>query len=281
MTSPTSTTDLAAFAKHLADIAIAATELVETPLRDAFRGAVDVAFKRDTHDPVTEHDRRAEERIRDLLLARVPGCTVVGEEAGASHGDGQVSWFVDPIDGTANFAHGVAFFCTSVGAVVDGRVVAGAILDPIAGNLFHADLEGAHLNGRRLHTRGAADESRALLLCAYPNARDLAADGAEGLGWFGNLVSAYGTVRRPGSAALSLAHVAAGWADAALGTSISPWDVCAARLIVEQAGGHYRPFGGTGFDQPRYAAHTADLDPAALRSFVAAYQSGRAGDGAW
>lgn len=275
-------TDLVAFSRHLAEVAVAAAELVESPLRDAFRSEMDVAFKRDEHDPVTEHDRRAEEHIRELLLGRVPDSSVVGEEAGHSQsGTGDVEWFVDPIDGTANFARGLAFFCTSVGAVVDGQVVAGAILDPIAGNLFHADLDGAYLNGRPLHSSGVAEESRALLICSYPNARDLAADGAQGLGWFAELVRRYGTVRRPGSAALSLAHVAAGWADAAVGTSVSAWDVCAARLIVTQAGGHYRPFGGTGFDQPRYAAHTADLDPVALRAFVADYQADRPGDGAW
>jgi myo-inositol-1(or 4)-monophosphatase len=271
----------AADSRHLAAVAAEAATAVAGDLRAAFRGVIEVGFKRDEHDPVTEHDRRAEERIREVLLAAVPDSTVVGEEGGRTDGDGHVAWYVDPIDGTANFARGLAFFCTSIGAVLDGRVVAGAILDPIAGHLFTADLEGARLGDRPLVSAGRVDEAGALLICSYPNARDVGADGERGLGWYADLVTRYGTVRRPGSAALSLAHVAAGWADAALGTSVSAWDVCAARLLVTRAGGHYRPFGGEGWDQPRYVAHTADLDPVALRGFVAAYQAGRSGDGAW
>lgn len=107
-----------------------------------------------------------------------------------------------------------------------------------------------------------------MLLTSYPAARDLAGRAESALVAFGDLVTAYGTLRRPGSAALSISHVAAGWADATVGTSISAWDVSAAQLIVQQAGGHYLPFGGSGWDQPHFAAYTADLDPAALTRFV-------------
>jgi myo-inositol-1(or 4)-monophosphatase len=267
--------------KHLAEVAVRAAVLVADDLLAAFRGDVAVSFKRDRHDPVTVHDRRAEERIADLLLAEVPDSVVVGEESGRSGGSGRVSWYVDPIDGTANFAAGLAFFCTSVGATVDGEVVAGAILDPVSGHLFSASLHGAELDGKPLRSAGVREESRALLITGYPNARDVARDGAEGLARYADLVTGYATVRRPGSAALSIAHVAAGWAGAALGTSVNAWDVCAAQLVLGQAGGHYRPFGGSGWDQPGYVAHTADLDPAGLLAFVAAHTAGRPGDGAW
>lgn len=261
-------TDLPSLSRELASIAAEAATLVADDLRQAFRGDMRVDFKRDHHDPVTLHDRRAEERIREFLLAKVPGSTVVGEEAGRSEGSGGVSWYVDPIDGTANFARGVAFFCTSIGAVVDGRVVAGAIVDPMAGLTFDADLDGARLDGKPIRSTGVAEEAGALLITGYPSARTIAAVGVRGLERFGALVTDYGTIRRPGSAALSLAHVAAGWADAALDTSINAWDVCAGQLILTQAGGHYRPFGGHGWDQPGYAARTADLNPVALHRFV-------------
>jgi myo-inositol-1(or 4)-monophosphatase len=187
-----------------------------------------------------------------------------------------VTWYVDPIDGTANFAHGLAFFCSSIGAVVDGQILAGAVLDPAAGHLFTADLTGAWLNGEPLRSRGVTDEAQALLITSYPNARALAAEGDVALTRFGELVAGYGTGRRPGSAALSLCHVAAGWADAALGTSVSSWDICAAQLVVTQAGGRYAGFGAAGWDQPGYLAHTADLEPTIARRFVTAYSS-RAG----
>lgn len=260
--------ELIAYSQDLSATAAEAARLVADDLRAAFRGGMDVEFKRDKHDPVTVHDRRAEEAISALLTKQFPGSSVVGEEDGAHEGSGEVTWYVDPIDGTANFARGLAFFCTSIGAVLDGRVVAGAVLDPMAGHLFTADLSGAWLNGDPLRSTGAREEAEAMLLTSYPAARDLAGGAESALVAYGDLVTAYGTLRRPGSAALSISHVAAGWADATVGTSISAWDVSAAQLIVQQAGGHYLPFGGSGWDQPHFAAYTADLDPAALTHFV-------------
>lgn len=265
-----------AASQRLRSIAAEAVQLVSPGLARAFRGFMDIDYKRDQHDPVTEYDRQAEKTIAEFLTGEIPGSSVVGEEDGVRTGSGGVTWYVDPIDGTANFAHGLAFFCTSIGVVVDDAIVAGAILDPIAGHLFTADLTGAWLNGEPLSSRGVSAEARALLITSYPNARALAEDGAEGLGLYGELVAGYGTVRRTGSAALSLCHVAAGWADAAMGTSVSAWDICAAQLIVTQAGGQYVGFGGTGWNQPRYAAHTADLDPTVLRHFVTTYRAGQA-----
>jgi myo-inositol-1(or 4)-monophosphatase len=269
MTTTAGSHDQAAYARHLLDVATEAVQLVAADLRAAFRTRVDIGYKRDRHDPVTEYDRRAEEAIAELLTTKVPGSTVVGEEDGARSGSGDVTWYVDPIDGTANFAHGLAFFCTSVGAVVDGEVAAGAILDPVAGELFTADLTGAWRNGDPLRSVGVVNEADALLITSYPNARALQSGPGAALARFGTLVTDYGTVRRPGSAALSLCHVAAGWADAALGTSVSAWDVCAGQLVVRQAGGIYQAFGGQGWDQPGYVAHTSDLRAASLHDFVA------------
>jgi myo-inositol-1(or 4)-monophosphatase len=227
----------------LADVARRAVLAVRDPLAAAFRSGVAVDFKRDRHDPVTEHDRRAEATIRDLIVRAVPDSTIVGEEGGTV-GTGAVHWYVDPIDGTANFARGLAFWCTSVAAVADGRIVAGAILDPIAGQLFVADTTGASLNGRPLAARAAQpDETAAVLITGYPVPRDFRLDGeAAALDRFGLLTRTFATVRRPGSAALSIAHVAAGWVDAAAGFGVNAWDVAAAILILEQAGGRYRPY---------------------------------------
>lgn len=261
-----------ALSAHLTEVAAAAAREVAGDLRAAFRTHVEIGYKRDVHDPVTVHDKAAETKIRAAILKAVPDSTIVGEEGG-SHGSGRVRWYVDPIDGTANFAHGLAFFCTSIGAVVDGRIVAGAVLDPMADHLFTADVTGAWLNGRPISCGDQADEARSLLICGYPNALevDTAADDAP-LRRFRSMVSAYGTLRRPGSAALSLSHVAAGWADAAMGTAVNGWDVCAAQLLVTSAGGRYRPFTRDGstpvWDSPCYVAHSAALRPTVLDAVV-------------
>lgn len=248
--------------RRLADVASVAAQAVAPQLRQAFRNTMTVDYKRDNHDIVTVYDREAEDTIRDVLHRHVPDSVVIGEERGAG-GEGGVCWYVDPIDGTANFASGLAFFCTSIGAVVDGRIVAGAVLDPIANNLFVAHLDGAWVNDQPLRSAGVSDEREALIITGYPTANDLARDGDDAFGRLRELVDTYSSLRRPGSAALTLSHVAAGWVDAAFGTSVNPWDVTAAILILQQAGGTYRPLGApddtSPWAAPGYVAHTSDL----------------------
>jgi myo-inositol-1(or 4)-monophosphatase len=200
-----------------------------------------IDYKTDRPDLVTRHDRESEAAIRAFILARVPDSTIVGEEDGPQ-GSGRVAWYVDPIAGTANFARGLPSWCISIGAVVDDTIVAGAIVDPAGGHVFAADLSGASLDGAPIRSHAVADEGRAALITGYPVARDLRLDGREvALARFGTLVETFSTLRRPGSAALSIASVAAGWADAACGFGVKAWDVTAAILILRQAGGRYRP----------------------------------------
>jgi myo-inositol-1(or 4)-monophosphatase len=218
------------FSAHLAAVAAAAATSVGEMLRDAFRTRPEVELKRNVHDPVTVHDRAAEERIRAVLGLREPGSRVVGEEGGAA-GEGRVHWYVDPIDGTANFAHGLPYFCTSIAAVVDDKVVAGAIYDPLREDLFTATLAGAWCNGQPLTSVGATTETEAMLL--FGPGLHLADRAAE-------LVHAYRAVRITGSAALNLAHVAAGWSDVYIGAGVEAWDIAAGALMVTAAGGQYR-----------------------------------------
>ena len=221
--------------------AISAAQCVEQQLTEAFRSAMDIEFKRDRRDIVTAHDKAAEVAICAHLEAAVPDSCFVGEEGGAQ-GSGRIQWFIDPIDGTANFARGLPNWCISIGAVVDDRIVAGAIVDPMGGNVFSADLAGAYHGERPLKSNATPDEGLATILCSYPSARDLKLDGRDiALDRFGVLVETYSAVRRIGSAALGLAHVAAGWADAAANLSINAWDVTAGILILRQAGGQFLP----------------------------------------
>jgi myo-inositol-1(or 4)-monophosphatase len=276
--------------RDLAGVAAEAARAVAADLRAAFRSRPDVRTKRDFHDPVTEHDQAAEERIRDVLARRCPGSVVVGEEGGTATAGGRetaapdapdmsgVSWYVDPIDGTANFAAGMPFFCTSIAAAVDGRVVAGVVYDPVRDDEFRAHLGGAFHNGTRLHSRGAVRDREALLLTSFPSPRDLAAGEEEVLRRFGALVSTFATLRRPGSAALRLCYVAAGWADGAHGSYVNAWDVAAGSLLVEQAGGVYVPLSGSVFTPGGYLACVGgfDLDTSVLADTVLAGAAPRA-----
>lgn len=210
-------------------------------LQTVFRGQMDIDYKRDRHDLVTEHDRAAEELIVPFLLERDPSWRIIGEEGGVQGGEGPVTWYVDPIDGTSNFAQGLAFFCVSIGVEVEGELVAGAIFDPIARRLFSADHEHAYLDGEILRTPAAQPATAATMITGYPTARDLETDRDSSLGHLGDLIEAFSSLRRTGSGALTLAHVAAGWVDCAFGGSVNPWDVAAGALIVQRAGGSYQP----------------------------------------
>ncbi|MFC8304501.1 inositol monophosphatase family protein [Specibacter sp. NPDC057265] len=210
-------------------------------LRGVFRGELTVDYKRDLHDLVTEHDRAAEELIVPFLLSHCPQWRIVGEEGGIRGGASAVTWYVDPIDGTSNFAQGLAFFCVAIGVEVDGVLAAGVVYDPMAQRMFSADDAGAYLDGEPLLTPPVQRAEAATLITGYPTANDLAVDGDAALLDLGGLICAYSSVRRTGSGALTLAHVAAGWADSAFGSSVSPWDVAGPALILRRAGGDYRP----------------------------------------
>jgi myo-inositol-1(or 4)-monophosphatase len=224
--------------------AIAAAKSVAPQLKDAFRSDMDIEFKKDRRDIVTAHDKAAEVAICAHLSAAVPDSSFVGEEGGV-HGAGGIQWFIDPIDGTANFARGLPSWCISIGAVCEDQILAGAIVDPMGGNVFSADLMGAYHGDAPLRSHGTSDEGLATILCSYPSARDMLQDGrGVALDRFGGLVETYSAVRRIGSAALGLAHVAAGWADGAANFSINAWDITAGILILRQAGGRFFAVGG-------------------------------------
>lgn len=210
---------------------------------EGFRKPIEIDTKRDFHDMVTIYDRATEERIRERLLAAVPASCIVGEEGGRQ-GEGEVVWYVDPIDGTANFARGIDFWCISIGAAVGGRVVAGAVYVPVGDLMFHADETGSWLNGEPLAARGSRAPADATIIAHYPMPLDLSADGAEAVRLFGDLVAAYAAVRNLGSGALSLLHVAAGWADGTFCFGTNAWDVAAASFILKQAGGSYYGYRG-------------------------------------
>jgi myo-inositol-1(or 4)-monophosphatase len=267
---------------HIAATAEAACRLVGPALLAAFRSQMQIDFKVDRHDPVTEHDRAAEAAIRDFIFREVPDSTFMGEEGG-SVGTGPVRWFVDPIDGTANFARGIAFWCVSVGAVIGDQVVAGAIYDPVADNMFTSSAEGAFLNDKPMQSRAVPNEQHAVVITGYPVTRDFRLDGKDlALHRFGRMTETFATLRRPGSAALSIAHVAAGWADAAAGFGVNPWDVTAAIAILRQAGGSYHPHSlgkvapdAAAFLHPGYVALGAGADYPVLTGIAADISAGR------
>lgn len=252
-------------ATQLREVAIEAVQAAGAYAKSVFRQPMDIEHKTSAHDQVTVHDRAAEDIVREVIARRCPGSTVAGEEAGAvvagqpQHDDdtSDIIWHVDPIDGTSNFAQGLAFFCTAIAVEIDGVIRAAAIYDPMADLLFSADDDAAYLNGEVLVTPEVLPLPSATLITGYPTAGDLAAEGPSATERFQKWVQTFSSVRRTGSGALSILHVAAGWADASLGTGINAWDVAAAMLILRRAGGHYTPIHYTDPETRELADHHA------------------------
>lgn len=238
---------------HLVDVAqhaaLQVADMLVAASAEATAGEVSIAEKASIHDLVTKYDHESERIIVEHILQHHPDSMIMGEEHGTT-GDGSVKWYVDPIDGTSNFAAGIPFFCVSIGAVLDEQMVAGVIYDPIRQEMFSASTQGAFLNGRPIRAHGQQRDSQSLLMTAFPSPHTTPSD--DEFLFFANIARSFATVRRMGSAALSLAYVACGRADVMYEPGINPWDVTAGLFLVQQAGGKFVTFG-----KPKEAATSA------------------------
>ncbi|MCJ2069456.1 inositol monophosphatase [Methylobacterium sp. J-030] len=189
-------------------------------------------------DFVSAADRKAEEVVRDALMKARPGYGLVLEENGIIEGtDKSHTWHVDPLDGTANFLHGVPHFAVSVGLEREGQIVAGVIFDPIKDELFVAERgKGAYLNNRRLRVSGRQDMADALVGYGTP----YLGRGSHPrlLRELGAVMAVAGGTRRMGSAALDLAYVACGRLDAYWERDLQTYDFAAGVILVREAGGY-------------------------------------------
>lgn len=211
--------------------------------REKYGKEIEISHKGEI-DLVTEVDRAAETAILTAIRERFPDHDIVTEETVLARTGSRFVWFVDPLDGTTNFAHGYPFFCASVALSVAGELAAGAIYDPIKRELFTAERgAGAHLNGRRLQTSKSADLLRSLLVTGFPY--DFRQDLARSLRLFNRFMAHARAIRRDGAAALDLAYIAAGRADGFWEERLKPWDVMAGALMIAEAGGRVSRFDGS------------------------------------
>jgi len=211
--------------------------------RDRYGSGVAIEMKGEL-DLVTEVDRTCELAILEAIRSRYPGHDIVTEETDLARTGSRHVWFVDPLDGTSNFAHGYPMFCASIALAFEGEIVAGAVFDPLRDELFTAEKGGgAHLNGRRLQVSTAPSLIQSLLITGFPY--DLHEKLEERLRPFNRLMGKARAVRRDGSAALDLCYVAASRADGFWEAILKPWDMHAGRLILAEAGGRSTRLDGT------------------------------------
>lgn len=224
-------------------------------LRAFFLSGVVTEYKGEV-DLVTVADRTVETYLRQALAKNFPQHGIFGEEGTRDRLDSDLRWYVDPLDGTTNFAHGFPHFCVSLGledrsaikaessggVVADGPLVAAVIYDPMREELFVAERgQGAWLNGQPIHVSSIAHLAESLIATGFPSRKRHA---NPNIHFYQEFTLRSHGVRRAGSAALDLAYVAAGRLEGFWEFHLNPWDTAAGFLLVEEAGGRVGVFDG-------------------------------------
>jgi myo-inositol-1(or 4)-monophosphatase len=231
-----------------------------------FRQHVKVEYKGDA-DLVTVADRNSEILIRERLRQHWPTHDILGEEGGLQDTGSDYRWYVDPLDGTTNFAHGFPVFCVSMGLDYRGSRIAGVIYDPTRDELFAAEQgSGAYLNQQRIRVSKTAKLSECLLGTGFPSHKR---HQNPNIFFYHQLTLHTHGVRRAGSAALDLCCVACGRYDGFWEFNLNPWDTAAGVLIVQEAGGMVTDFKGGPFQlhSRETMASNGLVHPALLNEF--------------
>ena len=187
------------------------------------------------HDLVTEADRASERLIVERLRTHFPSHGIVAEEGGGHESSSEFRWYVDPLDGTTNFAHGFPVFNVTLALEQAGEIVAGVVFDPTRQELFTAEKGGgAYLNNRRIQVSKVQTLEDSLVATGFPSRqRHLNVN----IHFYYQLAMITHGVRRAGAAAIDLAYVACGRLDAFWEFGLNPWDMAAGLLLIEEAGG--------------------------------------------
>jgi myo-inositol-1(or 4)-monophosphatase len=229
-------------------------------LREFFAQGVKTEYKGDV-DLVTVADRTSEKLIRERLAVAFPTHGIFGEEGTRDRLASEYRWYVDPLDGTTNFAHGFPHFCVSLGLEhrpaglqpeQDGTLVAAVIYDPLLDELFTAERgRGALLNGKPIHVSPTPLLAESLIATGFPSQKRHL---SPNIHFYQEFTLRSHGVRRAGSAALDLAYVAAGRFEGYWEFNLNPWDTAAGFLLVEEAGGVI-----TGFSGDKYKLNSREI----------------------
>jgi len=238
--------------KGMLDFAAGISREAGALLLDGFRNSRTIVSYKSRTDLVTNMDRASEKLIFDSIRKKFPDHTVIAEEGSRSDADGDFVWYVDPLDGTNNYAHGLPFFCVSIGVFSKSRerIEAGVVYNPFLDELFTALRGGgASLNGRRIGVSAIGDIGISMLATGFPY--DRTGPLRKNLGHFNDFMPLIQGIRRLGAAAIDLCYVACGRLDGFWEGNLKPWDTAAGTLMVEEAGGRVSRYDGSRYD-PEY-----------------------------
>jgi myo-inositol-1(or 4)-monophosphatase len=214
-------------------------------LMDYFRERVKIEYKGDV-DLVTVADRKSEALILERIRRQFPTHDVMGEEGTRIETGGEYRWYVDPLDGTTNFAHGYPVFCVSLAVERLGKRIAGVIYDPTRDEMFSAERGGgARMNDAPIHVSAISNLGECLVGTGFPSHKR---HKNPNIYFYHQITLRTHGVRRAGSAALDLCNVASGRYDGFWEFNLNPWDTAAGVLIVQEAGGKVTDFSGGEFE---------------------------------
>ncbi len=227
------------------EIAVAAVKEAGKIQRQYFGHSHQIEYKGEVN-PVTEVDRECEQAITQMILNAYPHHDILAEEGIFKEKGSPWKWIIDPLDGTTNYLHGFPLFSVSIGLEIEGEVKLGVVYLPILEEMFFAEKgKGAFLNGQRITVSKQASLSRSLLGTGFPY--DVHDHVDYYLRYFREFIRESFAIRRPGSASIDLAYVAAGRFDGFWELKLHPWDVAAGYLLVKEAGGSVTDFKGQPF----------------------------------
>lgn len=216
-------------------------------IRSKFNTDFSLEFKTNESDLVTEVDKASEKIIVDFIKKKYPTHGIITEEGGTSLSKSEYNWVIDPIDGTTNFAHGLPIFAVSIGIQKNGKTIAGVVYDIMQNIIYSAEVKnGAYENNKKIKVNDNDNLRHALLVTGFPY--DVKDNPENALGKFVAFTKAARGIRRLGSAAIDFCYVANGVFDGFWEVHLKPWDMCAGKLIVEEAGGLVTDFDGNKID---------------------------------
>lgn len=212
-------------------------------IREGFGKNFQIEYKTNEKNLVTEIDKKSEQAIIDFISKKYPTHNILTEESGELKKDSEYVWVIDPLDGTTNFAHGLPIFAVSIGVMKKDEIVAGIVYDVMRNVFYSAEKgSGAFANEARIYISNNDKIELGVLVTGFPY--NVADNPDKAFERFTNLTKKARAVRRLGSAAIDFCYVASGVFDGFWEVSLHPWDICAGKLIVEEAGGLVTDFSG-------------------------------------
>lgn len=216
-------------------------------IRDGFGKNIQIEFKTNEANLVTETDKKSEKAIIDFINKEFPGHSILAEESGSNEFKSEWRWVIDPIDGTTNFAHGLPIFSVSIGVQRNGKTIYGVVYDVMRDIAYAAELgSGTYANDKKIEVNRNNNLARAVLVTGFPY--DIKDNPGKAIEKFNKFLMASRGLRRLGSAAIDFCYVAEGVFEGFWEVHLNPWDVCAGILLVEEAGGKVTDFKGDAID---------------------------------